>query len=505
MTQANVPRTARPTRGILFVEPLIFERSRPGREGFSVPEVPPDVPVAVPAGLLRDDGLAGLPEVSEPEVVRHFVRLSQWNYSIDHGMYPLGSCTMKYNPKINEHTARLTGLADLHPYLPEDAVQGALQLIWELERYLGEIAGLPAVTLQPAAGAHGEFTGVAMIRAALSARGDARRKVLIPETAHGTNPASCSRNDYKVVEVRSNAEGVVDPDDVARKMDDQTAAIMLTNPNTLGLFESHIARVAEIVHARGGFVYGDGANMNSLLGRARPGDLGVDVMQYNLHKTFSTPHGGGGPGSGPVAVCAALEPFLPLPRVERVSDGQGERFCLVQDRHDRPQSIGRVKAFFGNFGMMVRAYTYIRELGPDGLKQATDMAVLNANYLRVRLRERFHLAIERPCMHEVVLDDHGFKKLGIKTMDVAKRLIDHGFHPPTIYFPLCVSGALMIEPTETETLETLDRFVESMFAVLDEAERAPDQLHAAPQLTGITRVDEVQAARQPVLRWTPEA
>jgi len=492
------PKTTRPTQGILFREPLLFERSLPGREGFSVPAVPEDVPVAVPPEFLRDDGLAGLPEISEPEVVRHFVRLSQWNYGVDHGMYPLGSCTMKYNPKVNEQTARLAGLADLHPYLPEDAAQGALQLLWELERYLAEIAGLAAVTLQPAAGAHGEFTGMAMVRAALLARGDARKKVLIPETAHGTNPASCARNEYKVVEVKSNAEGVVDPEDVARKMDDQTAAIMMTNPNTLGLFESHIARVSEIVHAKGGFLYGDGANMNSLLGRARPGDLGVDVMQYNLHKTFSTPHGGGGPGSGPVAVCAALEPFLPVPRIEK----DGERFRVV---HTRPQSIGRVKAFFGNFGMMVRAYTYIRELGPDGLKRATDMAVLNANYLRARLSERFHVAVDRPCMHEVVLDDHGFKKLGIKTMDVAKRLIDHGFHPPTIYFPLCVSGALMIEPTETETRETLDRFTEAMFAVLDEAERDPEQLHKAPQLTGITRLDEVQAARQPILRWTPEA
>ena len=497
MSQTHAPKSATPTRGLLFREPLLFERSQPGRQGYSVPEPPDDVAVAIPKELLREEGIPGMPELSEPEVVRHFVRLSQWNFGVDHGMYPLGSCTMKYNPKVNERTARLAGLADLHPYLPEDCVQGALQIIWELERYLAEIAGMAAVTLQPAAGAHGEFTGMAMVRAAHVARGDARKKVLIPETAHGTNPASCARNGYAVEAVKSNAEGVVDPEDVARKMDGETAAIMVTNPNTLGLFEGHIRQIAEIVHARGGFLYGDGANMNSLLGRSRPGDHGVDVMQYNLHKTFSTPHGGGGPGSGPVAVGAALEPFLPIPRVVK----DGERFRLVTDR---PQSIGRVKAFFGNFAMMVRAYTYIRELGPDGLKRATDMAVLNANYLRARLGTRFHVAVDRPCMHEVVLDDHGFKKLGIKTMDVAKRLIDHGFHPPTIYFPLIVSGALMIEPTETETRETLDRFVESMFEVLAEAERDAEQLHKAPQLTGITRLDEVQAARQPVLRWTPE-
>ncbi len=489
---------ATPTQGLVFREPLLFERSSPERVGYSLPEPPADAPpVAVPAAYLREDW-GGMPEMSEPEVVRHFVRLSQWNYHVDAGMYPLGSCTMKYNPKVNESIARLPGFANLHPYAPELWTQGALQLMYELERYLAEIAGFDAVSLQPAAGAHGEFTGVALIRAALTKRGDPRRKVLIPDTAHGTNPASCTLNGYQVVPVPSGDHGVLEPEAVAAVMDDETAALMLTNPNTLGIFEEHIEKIAAIVHERGGYVYCDGANLNSLMGRARLGHMGVDVMHYNLHKTFSSPHGGGGPGAGPVGVSAELAPFLPLPRIRR----EGERYHLD---YDRPDSIGRVKAFFGNFGVLVRAFAYIRELGPEGLAAATDMAVLNANYLRARLSERFGVAVDRPCMHEVVLDDRGFGKLGIKTMDVAKRLIDKGYHPPTVYFPLIVSGALMIEPTETETLETLDCFVASMFSILDEAAEDPDILHGAPRMTGISRVDEVQAARQPILRWTPPA
>ncbi len=488
-------RCAEATSGLLFREPLIFERSSPGREGYSVPTpTGRKRAAAIPGDYLRDS-IPGMPEVAEPEVVRHFLRLSHWNFGVDVGMYPLGSCTMKYNPKVNEAVARLGGFTGIHPYMPVAWVQGALQLIYELERYLAEISGMRAVTLQPAAGAHGEFTGMAMIRKALTERGNPRTKVLIPDTAHGTNPASCRLNDYRIVQLRSTSEGVVDPEEVARRMDDETAAIMLTNPNTLGLFETHIEEIAEIVHEQGGFVFCDGANMNALLGRAKPGAMGIDVMQFNLHKTFSTPHGGGGPGSGPVGVAEVLEPYLPTPRIQATPDG-------FEFDSDRPLSIGRIKSFFGNFTIMVRAYAYIREMGPEGLRQASDMAVLNANYLRKRLGDSFNVAVDVPCMHEVVLDDRVLTKAGIKTMDLAKRLIDKGFHPPTVYFPLCVSGALMIEPTETESRETLDCFVDAMHEILDEA-RKPETVTSAPQVTGISRVDEVRAARQPVLKWSP--
>jgi glycine dehydrogenase subunit 2 len=436
--------------------------------------------------------------VSEPEVVRHFVRLSQLNYAIDTGLFPLGSCTMKYNPKVNEDVARIPGFARLHPLAPSAWLQGALGLMLELERYLGEVSGFPAVTLQPAAGAQGEFTGLALFRAHLIARdGRPRDKVLIPDTAHGTNPATCTLAGYRTVPIVSSENGLVDPSQVAAAMDESVAAVMITNPNTLGLFETETARIAAVVHEKGGLVYCDGANLNSLMGRARPGDMGVDAMHINLHKTFSTPHGGGGPGAGPVACTKALEPYLPVPRIKR----QGDRYRLD---YDRPASIGRVKAYFGNFGMHVRAYTYIRELGAEGLREATDMAVLNANYLRVQLAGRYHVAQDRPCMHEVVLTDRNQRKAtGVETRDIAKGLIDHGFHPPTTYFPICVPHALMIEPTETETLATLDRFVEAMLAIDDTCSSDAEKLKTAPHLPIVGRLDETRAVREPRLRWHP--
>ena len=488
-----------PTSGLQFREPLIFERSEAGRVGYSLPaSCRADGEADIPAALLRGEAPAW-PEVSEPEVVRHFLRLSQQNYGIDVGFLPLGSCTMKYNPKVNEAVARMPGFAELHPLAPEPWIQGALEVLWRLERYLGEIAGFPAVTLQPAAGAQGEFTALAMIRAHLLAtEGRPRAKVLIPDTAHGTNPASCTLNGYESLSIASSERGVLHPEEVARAMDADVAAIMLTNPNTLGLFESEIATIAEIVHARGGYVYCDGANLNALMGRTRPGDQGVDAMHINLHKTFSTPHGGGGPGSGPVAVTSTLEPYLPTPRVVRGEQG------LRLDR-DRPASVGQVKAYFGNFGMHVRAYAYIRELGRAGLAQASDMAVLNANYLRARLAGTYHVVHDRPCMHEVVLTDKRQRKAtGVETRDIAKALIDRGFHPPTVYFPICVEHALMIEPTETEALETLDRFVEAMLDIDRAAQEDPDAVRAAPQLSLVGRLDETRAVRKPILRWQRE-
>ncbi len=487
------------TQGLQFREPLIFERSSPGRIGSSFPASATSASgeVKLPNALKRKKAPLW-PEVSEPEVVRHFIRLSQQNYGIDTGFFPLGSCTMKYNPKINEDVARLEGFADLHPLAPESWLQGALRLYWELEQYLAEITGFSGVTLQPAAGAHGEYTGMALIRAHLIHRdGTPRKKVLIPDTAHGTNPATCGMLGYETVAIKSSDRGVVRPEDVLAAMDDETAGIMVTNPNTLGLFEESIKEVADIIHAKGGLVYCDGANMNALLGRARPGDMGVDAMHLNLHKTFSTPHGGGGPGSGPVCVVPTLEPYLPIPRVE-LHDGV---FSLVSDK---PLTIGRVKAYLGNFGMHVRAYTYIRELGREGLKKAGDMAVLNANYLRVRLSERFHVVHERPCMHEVVLTDKFQKKSSdIDTRDIAKGLIDRGFHPPTTFFPICVTNAIMIEPTETESKETLDAFVDAMFDIDAEARDNPTHLKTAPHLPLVGRLDETRAVRKPVLRWTP--
>ncbi|MFW6085880.1 MAG: aminomethyl-transferring glycine dehydrogenase subunit GcvPB, partial [Myxococcota bacterium] len=430
--------------GLTFDEPLLFEQGTSGRHGGSLPAC--DVPEVDPSNhfgdLFRNDP-PPLPELSEPEVFRHYVRLSQQNFAIDLGMYPLGSCTMKYNPKINEWAARLAGFARLHPMAPTAAIQGALELMWRLEAGLAEVCGMDRVTLNPAAGAQGELTGLMMIRAHHQAQGRNPSKVLIPDTAHGTNPASCTLNGLKAVPFPVGEDGIVAPDKLEPFVDDDVAAIMITNPSTVGLFETHLATIAEMVHAKGALVYGDGANLNALMGRARPGDLGIDVMQFNLHKTFTTPHGGGGPGSGPVGYKKLLDPYAPIPVLAKRPDGS---FDLDENR---PQSVGRVRSFQGNFGMMVRAYTYLREMGAEGLSGATDLAVLNANYLRARLGENWHVPYDRTCMHEVVVSDKHLKSTGVTTMDVAKRLIDYGLHAPTVYFPLVVKGAMLIEPTET--------------------------------------------------------
>lgn len=488
--------TSHATRGLQFREPLIFEGSTPGRAAHSLPQSARDAPgdVKIPSGFQRQTQ-AGWPEVSELEAVRHFVRLSQQNYGIDVGFFPLGSCTMKYNPKINEEVARFAGFAGLHPLTPPSMVQGALEVYWQLERYLAEITGFDAVTLQPAAGAQGEFTGLALIKAHLTERdGNPRTKILVPDTAHGTNPATCAMNGYKAVPLISSDTGLVSPEAVAAVMDDETAGIMVTNPNTLGLFETDIAQIAAIVHDKGGAVYCDGANMNALLGRARPGDMGIDVMHLNLHKTFSTPHGGGGPGSGPVCVRSFLEPYLPVPRVNKVDD----TYVLEMDQ---PLTIGRVKAFFGNFGMHVRAYTYIRELGREGLKEASEMAVLNANYIRARLSETYNVIHDRMCMHEVVLNDKHQRSTGVGTRDIAKALIDKGFHPPTMFFPICVPNAIMIEPTETESRQTIDTFCDAMLSIDREAREDPEMILTGPHLPIVGRLDETLAVRKPILRW----
>ncbi len=480
--------------GLVFNEPLIFEIGSPGDSGYSLPAWPEETDAAgdIPPHLLRQ-GLPGMPEVSEPDVVRHFTRLSQWNYGVDGGIYPLGSCTMKYNPRVNEAVAGHADLAGLHPYQGDDLSQGALRLMWELQRDLAEIAGLPAVTLSPAAGAHGEMTGMLMARALLRDRGDAREFVLIPDSAHGTNPASVAFCGWKTKQLKSDARGLLDPAEVEKAMDGEVAALMLTNPNTLGLFEERIAEVARIVHSRGGLVYMDGANLNAMMGICRPGDIGVDVMHMNLHKTFSTPHGGGGPGAGPVAATEELAPYLPRPRVVQ----KGEKYAL-DDR--KGKSIGRVRAFYGNFGVLARAWAYIRSMGPGGLREASEAAVLNANYVRAKLRGAFTAPFNRPCMHECVVSDAGFNG-SVTTLDVAKRLMDYGFHPPTIYFPLIVKGAMMIEPTETESRATLDRFIEAMRSIAREAREEPETVKGAPHLPKLSRLDEVKAAREPVLRW----
>jgi glycine dehydrogenase subunit 2 len=484
--------------GLIQNEPLIFEQGSEGRKGYSLPKWDMDeveVNRLLPSHLLRNE-LEGFPELSEVDVVRHFTRLSQWNYGVDSGFYPLGSCTMKYNPKMNEEVARMKGFANIHPYQPESLVQGILKLMHELEGFLTEITGMDQATLQPAAGAHGELTGMMMIRAALHARGEKRKRVLVPDTAHGTNCSTSTVASFQVAEIKSNDRGIISPDPVARLMNEEVAALMVTHPNTLGFFEEHLAEIAEIVHSKGGFVYCDGANLNALMGLVKLGDLGVDMVHLNLHKTFSTPHGGGGPGSGPLAVKKELAPFLPIPVIEK--EGETYRFHF-----DRPQSIGRVRAFYGNFGVALKAYAYILSMGAEGLKRVSEMAVLNANYLMKGLRGHYHLPYDRPCMHECVFTDRYQEKYHVSTLDIAKRMIDYGFHPPTIYFPLVVKGALMMEPTETESKEGLDRFVETMIAIAKEAEENPDLLRQAPTQVKVRRLDEVLAARKPKLKWSP--
>jgi glycine dehydrogenase subunit 2 len=471
---------------------LIFESGSPGRSALFWPEEETAAD-SLPEGLLRRE-IAGFPELGELETLRHFTRLSQKNFSIESQFYPLGSCTMKYNPKINEVIARFPGHAQAHPLAPADLLQGALALLFELERLLAEISGMEFVSLQPSAGAQGELTGLMLIRACLTERGNPRKKIIVPDTAHGTNPASSTLCGYDVVQVSSNEQGVIDAATVAAAMNEDIAAVMITNPNTLGLFETHIEAIAAVVHSRGGMVYLDGANLNALMGIAKPGHMGVDVLHMNLHKTFSTPHGGGGPGAGPVAVRSPLAEYLPVPRILK----SGERYELQEDS---AKSIGRVRAFFGNFGVLARAYAYIIALGGEGLEDVSRMALLNANYVRRKLAKTYHLAYDEPCMHECIFTDRLQQKNGVSTLDIAKRLLDYGYHPPTIYFPLVVSGALMIEPTETETVETLDDFVDAMIAIAQESKSDPELVKSAPHTTPVKRLDEARAARKPVLRW----
>ncbi|HEV8588605.1 MAG TPA: aminomethyl-transferring glycine dehydrogenase subunit GcvPB [Pyrinomonadaceae bacterium] len=496
-------------------EQLIFERSQPGRAGFSLP--PLDVDEAalneiIPRQFQRDDNLSGLPEVTEVDVIRHFTRMSTWNYSIDQGMYPLGSCTMKYNSRLNEKVARIAGFANLHPLASEAEAQGALQVIYELQQYLAEITALPGVSLQPAAGAHGEMTGVMIIRAFIDARDGKeksaqRRTMLIPDSAHGTNPASAHLSGFTVKTIKSTAEGLTDLDhlrELCARGD--VAGLMLTNPNTLGLFERSIREICDIVHNAGGLVYMDGANMNALVGVARPGDMGVDVIHLNLHKTFSTPHGGGGPGSGPCCCTKELEPFLPVPRIVKAATSDPRRQTPDSYRLDfnYPQSIGRVKAFYGNYGMMLRALAYILTHGRDGLREATEAAVLNARYIAHGLVSDYEKPFDSPPMHEVVFTDKKQSRKGVHTLDIAKRLIDYGFHPMTIYFPLIVSGAMLIEPTESVGRQELDQFIDAMRSIAREALEDPELVLNAPHSTRIGRLDEATAARKPVLRWRPK-
>ena len=538
-------------------ESLVFEKSSPGKRAYKM--LPLDVPAVDPAALLgaahrTTPGL--LPELSEIEIIRHFTRLSTWNYAIDLGMYPLGSCTMKYNPRVNELVARIEGLAEAHPYRPDSRAQGMLEVFALLQRCLIEITGMDAITLQPAAGAHGEFTGILLVRAWHESQGNPRKKIIIPDSAHGTNPATAAICGYTVENLKSNAEGGIDLEALTRQVDEETAALMLTNPSTIGVFESQIHKIADILHAKGALLYMDGANMNALVGKARPGDFGVDVMHLNLHKTFSTPHGGGGPGSGPVACKAFLEPFLPIPVLVRSAaayDPQSLRAPslrllpgyrpgdpephppsvrtdlgfpafprVIEEKaaekrenqgpepvgeltwdYNRPQSVGRVRAFYGNTGMFIRALAYILANGPDGLRQTTEDAVLNANYIRHGLEDLYELPYKTASMHEVVFSDKRQAAKGVKTGDIAKRLIDYGFHPYTVSFPLIVHGALMIEPTESESLEELDLFIDAMRSIAKEVEETPELVKTAPHSTRVSRLDEVLAARKPILRWRP--
>ncbi|SEK48600.1 glycine dehydrogenase subunit 2 [Paenibacillus sp. cl141a] len=477
---------------------LIFELSKPGRVAYSLPEC--DVPETdaasfIPESLLRSKP-AELPEVYEVDVIRHYTELSRRNFGIDNGFYPLGSCTMKYNPKINEDVARFAGFAKIHPYQPEESIQGALELLYTLQNDLAALTGMDQVTLQPAAGAHGEWTGLMLIRAYHESRGEKRTKVIVPDSSHGTNPASATVAGYDTITIKSNERGMVDLDALRAVVGEDTAALMLTNPSTLGLFEEQIVEISEIVHDAGGLLYYDGANSNAIMGITRPGDMGFDVVHLNLHKTMSTPHGGGGPGAGPVGVKSLLVPFLPKPIVSKREDG-----TFYWD-YERPQSIGRVKAFYGNFGILVRAYAYIRTYGPEGLRRVSELAVLNANYMMHRLAPYYEVAYPGLCKHEFVLSGRKLKEYGVRTLDVAKRLLDFGYHPPTIYFPLNVEECIMIEPTETESKETLDSFIDTMIQIAKEAESTPDVVINAPYTTVVKRLDETTAARKPVLNCT---
>lgn len=475
---------------------LLFELSQPGRRGVTMPgcDVPEESIDSLLPAEVRAEAPPPLPELPEPDVIRHFTNLSTLNMSVDTHFYPLGSCTMKYNAKRNERMAGLPGIVDLHPYQPESTLQGMLQLLFEMQQFLGEISGLPAVSLQPAAGAQGELTALMVAAAYFRSRGEQRTKVLAPDSSHGTNPASASMAGFDTVTVKSSSDGLVDMDDFRAKLDDQIGVFMITDPNTLGLFDHHVAEIAEMVHARGGLIYLDGANMNAILGIARPGDFGADMMHYNPHKTFSGPHGGGGPGAGPICVRDFLGPFLPSPVVVH-------RDNAYRLDSDRPHSIGRVRSFFGNVGVLVRAYCYIRTHGPDGLRQVSENAVLNANYLLSRVKHILSVPHGDRCMHEFVASASGLKKAkGITAMDIAKRLLDFGFHAPTVYFPLTVPEAIMIEPTETESRQTLDAFAETLFRITEES---ADLLHEAPHATVISRPDEVRAAKQPAMRWKP--
>jgi len=493
----TLPKPKIATEGLIFEEPIVFELGSPGRKAYSlascdVPEI--ELETLLPADEIRDP-IKELPELTELDVVRHYTRLSQWNFSIDTNFYPLGSCTMKYNPKLNETLARLPGFAGHHPISADEDSQGSLQLMYELQECLKEISGMDHVSLQPAAGAQGEFAGMLMIQAYHAAKGNPRKKVLLPDSAHGTNPASANLCGYKAVQIPSNSKGLIDIDKLEAVMDEETAAIMLTNPNTLGMFEKDILKITEIVHSKGGLVYCDGANFNAVMGIVKMGEMGIDVLHINLHKTFSTPHGGGGPGAGPVCIKDTLEPYLPKPVVEK----KGHKYVL---NNNRPKSVGKLKVFNGNFGMLLRAYAYIRTLGPEGILEAAQSAVLNANYIRAKLKDTFHLPFTGPSLHECVFNDKG---QGITTIDFAKELIDHGFHPPTVYFPLIVKGALMIEPTETESKETLDMFIEAMKSISKKGHEDPESFHEAPRLPKVSRPDEAQAARLPKLKWTRQS
>jgi len=477
---------------------LIFEKSKSGRIGYTLPALSQreKVTLNIPEKLLRSKE-PELPEVSEVDVIRHFIHLSILNYHIDKGFYPLGSCTMKYNPKVNDYAASLPGFTDVHPLQPEKTVQGALRLMKELEEYLAEISGMDAVSLQPAAGAHGEFTGIKIIRKYHETQGNPRKYVLIPDSAHGTNPASVTLSGYIAKTIKSNEKGLINLEELEANLNEEVAAFMITNPNTLGLFEVEIMKIADMVHSVGALMYLDGANMNAFIGQIRPGDTGFDVMHFNLHKTFSTPHGGGGPGSGPVGVKKFLEPYLPIPRII-------EKNGKLALSYDFPHSIGKIHSFYGNFLVMIKAYTYIRMLGKEHIRRVSEDAVINANYLRVKLQEHYDLPYKSICMHEFVLSGKFLKKYGVRTLDVAKRLLDYGFHAPTIYFPLIVPEALMIEPTETESKETLDAFVEAMTKIKEEAINNPDILHGAPHNTPVRRLNEALAAKQLKVKWSKQ-